>query len=285
MRLGDGADAPQCNDIMAVTLPPPSILQARQAFSLIEMLVVMAIIGIVTAIAVPAYQTIHTAGSLTNAANGVAGTLERARAYAMANNVYVYVGFAEVNADVAAAAVPQEVATASKGGRLAIATVAARDGTRGYALLSSLPDPAWSDYHSGSGLVALGTLEVFENIHLAASLGMPPSEGSMARPTVSSSYRLGEVACKSVTPFAWPLGAPLEPAQGQYHFQKVIQFDPQGTARIQYSTNQDNIVRWMEIALQQTHGSRVPAVPEEGTGAVAAILIDGMTGAVRIYRP
>lgn len=250
-----------------------------------ELLVVVAIIGIIMGLAIPAYQAINSANKLTNAVNGVAGVLERARAYAMANNVYVYVGLAEVNADVSASAVPQETATASAGGRLAVATVAARDGTRGYGILSSLPDPAWGNYRGGSGLVPLGTLEIFENIHLVASLGAPPSEGSMARPTVNSSHRFGEAACKSVTPFAWPLGAPLEPAQCQYYFQKVIQFDPQGTARIQYSTNQDNIVRWIEIALQQTHGNRVPAVPEAGTGAVAAIHIDGMTGAVRIYRP
>jgi prepilin-type N-terminal cleavage/methylation domain-containing protein len=269
---------------MVVTVIPPSVFSSRRAFSLMELLVVVAIIGIITAIAIPAYQSINSANKLTNAVNGVAGALERARAYAMANNVYVYVGLAEVNADVSASAVPQEAATASVGGRLAVATVAARDGTRGYSILSSLPDPAWSKYHGGSGLVPLSALEIFENIHLVASLGAP-SEGSMSRPTVNSSHRFGEAACRSVTPFAWPLGAPLEPAQCQYYFQKVIQFDPQGTARIQYSTNQDNIVRWMEIALQQTHGSQVPAVPEAGTGAVAAIHIDGMTGAVRIYRP
>ncbi len=264
--------------------PQPSP-RLRSAFTLIELIVVVAIIGIITALAIPAFQTINSANSLTRAVSGVSGTLERARAYAMANNLYVYVGLAEVNADVAESASPQTPATPAVGGRLVAVVVAVRDGTRGYDLLSSLPDPAWTNYNQASSLVSLGNLEVFENVHLAASLGTSPTDGPMARPAVGSSSRLGETACRSVTPLAWPLGAPLSAAQAQYYFQKVIQFDPQGTARIQSATNQDNIERWMEISLQQTHGSAVPAVSADGTGAIAAIQIDGMTGAVRIYRP
>lgn len=270
---------------MATAALPLTSASCRRAFSLVELLAVVAIMGIALVFAVPAFQTLKGANDLTMASNGVAGVLERARAYAMANNLYVYVGIAEVNADVAAAAVPQQAATTTVGGRLALAAVAVRDGTRGYALLSSLPDPGWTAYNNGSGLIALGNLEVFENVHLVASLGAPPTEGAMARPAVGSTYVLGNAACKSVTPFAWPLGSPLSASQCQYYFNKVIQFDPQGVARIQYATNQDNIVRWMEIGLQQTHGSFIPAVPAAGTGAVAAIQIDGMTGSVRNYRP
>jgi type II secretory pathway pseudopilin PulG len=250
-----------------------------------ELLVVVAILGTIMGFAIPAFNTIKTAGDLTGAITGVAGTIERARAYAMANNLYVYVGIAEVNADQAESASPQTPATPTMGGRLAVAVVAARDGTRGYDLLSSLPSPAWTNYNNGAGLIALGKLECFQNMHLAASLGAPPASGSMARPAVGTTYVLGNSACKSVTPFAWPLGKPLNVSQCQYYFEKVIQLDPQGVARIQYSTNQDNIVRWMEIGLQQTHGSPVPPPPSPNTGALAAIMVDGMTGSVRIYRP
>lgn len=270
---------------MAFLAFSPKRSQTVRAFSLVELMVVTAIFGIVMAFAIPAFQTISAASGLTKATNGVAGLLERARAYAMANNLYVYVGLAEVSADVPTETIPQVRATAAVGGRLAVAAVASRDGTRGYSLFSSLPDPAWTAYDHGSGLIALGQLEVFENVHLAASLGSPPAAGPMARPAVSASYRLGDASCRSVTPFAWPLKSPLEAGECQYYFEKVIQFDPQGTARIQYSTNQDNIVRWMEIGLRQTRGSAVPLGPTEGTGAIAAILIDGMTGSVRIYLP
>lgn len=259
-------------------------VSSQGAFSLVELLVVVAILGTIMGFAIPAFNTIKTAGDLTSAINGVAGTIERARAYAMANNLYVYVGIAEVDADQAESASPQTPATPTIGGRLAVAVVAARDGTRGYELLSSLPSPAWTNYNNGAGLVALGKLEHFENVHLAASLGTPPASGSMARPSVGTTY-VGSSACKSVTPFAWPLGSPLNFSQCQYYFEKVIQIDPQGVARIQDSTNQDNIARWMEIGLQQTHGSPVPPAPSTNTGALAAIMVDGMTGSVRIYRP
>lgn len=252
-------------------------------FTLVEMLMVVAIIGIVLTFLTPAFTSIKTANDLTSATNGLAGALERARTYAMANNLYVYVGIAEVNADVAAATTPQSPATTTAGGRVAVVAVAVRDGTRGYDLLSSLPDPAWTNYNRGSGLIPLSKLETYENVHLATSFGTPPNDGTMARPSVSNTYSLGSAACKSITPFSWPLGT--EPGAGQYYFEKVIQFDPQGVARIQYSTNQDIIVGWMEIALQQCHGSMTPPTPANSTGAIAAIQIDGMTGAVHVYRP
>jgi len=249
------------------------------------MLVVVAIMAIVMMVAIPAFSTLSRANDFTTAVSGVSGMLERARTYAMANNVYVYVGIAEVSADVPASTVPQVAATTSVGGRLAMAAVVVREGTRGYTLLPTLPSPAWGNYNKGSDLVAVGKLEVFENVHLAAFTHQPPTTGSMARPSTTSLYQLGDPTCTSVTPFAWPLGSDLASDQCQYYFQKVIQFDPQGTARIQYASNQDNIVQWMEIGLQQSYGSYTPPMPATDTGAIAAILVDGLTGAIRIYRP
>ncbi len=266
-----------------MSLQHPPVSSRVRAFSLIELLTVVAIIGVVMAFLVPAYTSIKTANELVQATNGVAGALERARTYAMANNLYVYVGLAEVNADVSADTVPQTPAASGGGGRVAVAAVAVRDGTRGYDLLSTLPNPAWSEYNRGAGLISLGKLEVYENVHLAASLGTIPATGAMARPAVSDAYMLGNPACKSITPFSWPLATDI--GGGQYTFEKVIQFDPQGVARIQYSTNQDIIVGWTEIALQQTHGSSIPSTPNTPTGAIAAVQVDGMTGAVRVFRP
>jgi len=269
---------------MVFRIPPGmTAISRREAFSLVELLVVVAIIGIVTGFIAPAFTSIKSSNDLTNATTGIAGTLERARAYAMANNLYVYVGIAEVNADVPADTVPQAPATATAGGRVVVATVAARDGTRGYDLTSNLPNPAWTSYDNGAWLVSLNKLDVYENIHLASSLGSTPASGSMARPVVSGAYSLGDASCQSVTPFSWPLATALH--SGQYDFEKVIQFDPQGVARIQTATNQDTIADRMEIDVQLAHGSLIPPVPATPTGAIAAIQIDGMTGAVRVYRP
>jgi len=74
-------------------------LNIRSAFSLIELLVVIAIIAVVSSLAMPAFNAIRGGGSLTKAANDVSGILEQARAYAMAQNTYVWVGFKKEGAD------------------------------------------------------------------------------------------------------------------------------------------------------------------------------------------
>lgn len=76
-----------------------SRLKICGAFSLIELLVVMGIIAILSSLAIPAFNAIRGGGSLTKAANDISGILEQARAYAMAQNTYVWVGFKKEGAD------------------------------------------------------------------------------------------------------------------------------------------------------------------------------------------
>ena len=251
----------------------------KVGFTLMELLVVIALISILMVLALPAFTSIKGAGEVTKAAYDMAGTLEQARAYAMANNTYVFVGFTEVDSSVDASAKTQ-VATADPtiGGRVAVAVVASKNGTRGYDVTSSsLPNPAWSDTNLAANLMAIGKLQRFENLHLAPKFSTIPNSGGTTRPSVSSgNYQIGNSACSSVTPFDWPIGSAI--GSGQYSFQKVVNFDPQGVARIQTSGNTDTIGQYMEIGLQQTHGTNL-------SSNVAAIQIDCMSGTTRIYRP
>jgi type II secretory pathway pseudopilin PulG len=237
-------------------------------------LVAISIMLVLMALFMPAMGSLKGAGDVTKAAYDIKGIFDQARGYAMANNTFVFVGIAEVDSSKEASANPQVEGT----GRIAVAVVASKDGTRGYdAASGSLPNPAWSNLNLGANLVAISKLQRFENLHLAPLFSTIPNSGGTTRPSVSSgNYQIGNTACASVTPFDWPIGSAI--GSGQYSFQKVINFDPQGVARIQTSVNTDTIAQYMEIGLQQSRGTTV-------SPNVAAIQIDGMSGTTRIYRP
>jgi Tfp pilus assembly protein FimT len=240
---------------------------------LLELLIVVGIIGLLMVLMAPAFTYIKGGTDVTTAAYTIKGALDTARTYAKANNTYTWVGFKEVDASQDASVSPQVTGS----GRVAIAIVASKDGTRGYDItIPTLPNPAWINYNNGANLVAVGKLQRLENVHLAGALTMA---GNMARPSVASdNYRVGN-APASVTPFDWPLGSALD--TGQYSFKKVINFDPQGVARIQYSNNTDTISPYTEIGLQQTHGTTV----DTNSPNVVAIQLSGVGGSLTIFRP
>lgn len=264
--------------------------QGNLAFTIVELLVVVAIMVVMMALAVPAFNSLKGAGDVSKTAYDVAGTLEQARAYAIANNTYVWVGIIEVDSSQSASATPQILATATTGGRVAVAVVASKDGTRGY----DVNNPGtWITNYTAivNNLVAIGKLQRFENMHMAPSYSTLPTTGNMTRtsPAGGGFYMIGNSACQSVTPFTWPLGTllpatattqPVSPVQ--YAFWKVINFDPQGVARIQYATNSNTTEHYMELGLQPTHGN---AIPSASPANVAAIQLTGIAGNVKIYKP
>ena len=63
------------------------------AFTLVEMLVVTAVVAVLTLLAVPALSSLNNSGNMNAAAGGVSLLLDQARTYAMAHNTYVWVGF------------------------------------------------------------------------------------------------------------------------------------------------------------------------------------------------
>ncbi|MDX2082010.1 MAG: prepilin-type N-terminal cleavage/methylation domain-containing protein [Terrimicrobiaceae bacterium] len=73
-----------------MTFPSP----ARQAFSLIELLTVVAIVALLTGLTVPVLRTLGDARDVGQTVYQIADVLRQARAQAMARNTYVAVGFA-----------------------------------------------------------------------------------------------------------------------------------------------------------------------------------------------
>ena len=263
----------------------------RNAFTLLELMVVIGIIAILMVLVVPAFTTLKSAGDVTDAAYGIQGLLENARTYAKANHTYVFVGLAEVDASVSSSVSPQITTGTTPYGRVAIAIVASKDGTRQCQYATSNQGSDWtSNYANGSNLIAIGKLQTFENLHFLVNFpswtaaAHPNSNMARNQPT-GTQYTLGLSTSTSVTPFTWPLSSSLNSGY-QYKFTKVINFDPGGIARIATSANADEIARLMEIDLQATHGTLVPPVPtNQDVGNHAAIQIAPTTGAIRVYRP
>jgi type II secretory pathway pseudopilin PulG len=262
-----------------------------------ELLAVIAVISLVSVLVAPAFRNVGAANSFNKAACSIQGCIEQARNFAMANNTYVYIGFAEVDANVNSTTVPQVNAGSAAFGRVAMAIVSTKDGSSGYGEDVS----NWASNYAGSiqgNLVAVGKLQYFENLHLCDLGANPPSSGGMARSQIlnstTPSYNVGNSGCVASTPFAWPLGAPLSAAAGapvnapaQYVFYKVLQFDPTGAACIPSSSSASGVLmKYIEIGLQEMHGDVAPAAPsDQQRGTLAAIRIDGATGITRLYRP
>lgn len=74
--------------------PLPAARFTRSAFSLLELLVVMACIGVVLGISVPAFSSISRSNDNAKSARNVAELLDLARTHAKAANTSVQVGFA-----------------------------------------------------------------------------------------------------------------------------------------------------------------------------------------------
>jgi prepilin-type N-terminal cleavage/methylation domain-containing protein len=65
------------------------------AYSLIEILVVLAVIGALSAVAVPAFNSIGQARGVTEAAFAVSSAIEQARSEAVARNTFAWLGIRE----------------------------------------------------------------------------------------------------------------------------------------------------------------------------------------------
>jgi hypothetical protein len=247
----------------------------------LELLVVLFLVAILGSVALAAFTSLAHHQNASTSAYDIADIFKQARNHALSNNTHVFVAILEEDLAKPLAAPPPRTGI----GRVVIAVFESADGTKGFDNSSS-PQVSWkAQYQNGRNLRPLGRLRVFDNLHLSASLGTPPAKGAMARPEVNYYYRLGHSSCSSVTPIAWPIGRDLEGGY-QYLFEKVVRFDPVGTPRIQYKTNADTIVHWMEIGLQPTHGNQwLGPSPDPNTGNQAAILIDGISGEARIFRP
>ena len=240
-----------------------STLERLNAFTLLELLIVVGIIGLLMVLIAPAFTIIKGGTDVTSAAYTIKGVLDAARTYAKANNTYTWVGFFEEN-------VSSTTSGTAGIGRLVMSIVASADGT----------NVATGGQIISTRLIQVGKLTKIDNIHVAAAAdGTNLPQGSNqapgttfdTRPSVVSTYCLGDTT--SSTPFLYPLSGTT-----QYTFAKAVQFGPGGEARI--NNNNNSLQSAAEIGLRPTHGTVVDMVSPN----VVAIQFTGVGGDVKIYR-
>jgi prepilin-type N-terminal cleavage/methylation domain-containing protein len=260
-------------------------IREPSGFTFVELLVVIALIGVLMVLVTPAFTSIKSAGDVTNAAYRIRDALEQARNYAMANNTYVWVGFYEEDGSV-----PSATPTATPGtGRVVISIVASKDGTTIYnANSSSNPDPI-----DPTRLIQVGKLVKVENIHLPLfAVGSGTGDTFDTRATLQfdpggvgyNDSRFGEInlsgnqsapITNSQFPFQYPVGNPAPDAQ--YTFRKTLRFNPRGECSINSTYKMRRVA---EIGLQPTRGN----VADTNTRNVVAIQFSGIGGNFKIYR-
>src|SRR5882757_8556365 len=135
-----------------------STVQRFNAFTLVELLIVLGIVGLLLVLMAPAFTYIKGGNDVTSAAYTIKGVLETARTYAKANNTYTWVGFYEEDAT---AVTPTNNNPPYPGkGRVLIAAVASKDGTK----IFEDADPAAA--LPPDRITQVGKLVKVEGIHL-----------------------------------------------------------------------------------------------------------------------
>ena len=274
-------------------------------FTLLEMLIVVAIVGLLLVLIAPAFTTIKGGTDVTSAAYTIKGVLDTARTYAKANNTYTWVGFYEEN--VANPASPNSDTPAV--GRIIMSIVASKNGTN-LGADSSSSATGTNNWIDPTQLTQVAKLIKIDNVHLPLfAMCTSGCTGTTfdTRPAVQfdpfgvgyNASRFGEINAAAPNtapydttnngltkfPFQYPVGNPAPTAQ--YQFRKTLRFSPTGECRINSTYDVRNVI---EVGLLQTHGTAVPA-PIGGGGStfvyggdVAAIQITGFGGNVKIYR-
>lgn len=243
-------------------------MKRTHGFSLTELTAVLAIIVTFAGLATPAFVSITRGNGVSDGTFKVANALQMARAHAMANKTYVWVGFCE---QAFSSPLPSTTPPPYAGkGRIALAIVASRDGTPIFEADSpAAPIPA-------DRVFPLDKVEQVANVHLG-DVGAPSGQGDLSRLSGRPAFpyegpddaqnRISSDTSE-VTPYPFDL-------QG-YTFYKTVRFSPRGEASI----NGGPLRNLGEIGIQPAPGGVVSAEPN-----VRAVQFAGITGTVVIYAP
>jgi len=256
---------------------------SKAGFTLLELLVVIGVMSLLMALAVPAFNSIGNGANLTKSAYDLEGILNEARTYALANDTYVWVGVLEENG-----------------------SQPSKDGTR-YSdnTVNSVDPPAFgmeapsaSPQFNQVQLVQVDNLLKLNNVHMATlNQGQTSAAANIPlRPGVAPAYQVGDPTfaqhsdgnggmLQNPTTFTYPLTVNQKlPSNLEYTFSKVIEFDPRGEAsKIDENTfagpGPQEVI---EFGLQPTHGTIIDSryTGANASHAAAAVQIEGISGKV-----
>ena len=233
--------------------------KASRAFSLLELLIVVGIIGLLLVLIFPSFTSIKGGTDVTSAAYTIKGVLEAARTHAKANNTYAWVGFSgSIGSTVT--------------GKVALYVVASKDGTD---LGTSVNQPPGNRIDITAKVTPVGKVMRLDNAHVGDT-GTPINDGTdfESRPAVNRNYRIGAEGSTydSDYYFSWQ----------ETQFDRWIRFNPRGEAVVKGGATK--ITQYAEVGLLPTHGAALAASVSPASGNLVAIQISGFGGHVRIYR-
>lgn len=216
---------------------------------MLELLVVILIVSLLSVVAVIGLRGLSGAGKFNKALNDISGILEQSRAYAIAQNTYVWVAFYEY---APAGNAPLEVYSCA---------FASNDGTDPFDWTGTVALPSPGTIGSTT-LLPITHLYHFKGLHLQTT-SLPGVTGTPNFPASSPAFQYtargdsGTLVLSNSNPVYW-----------------IIQFTPRGAAR-----NNSNSIDSIWMGLQPSLSSTTL-----DTKNIASMKVNGLSGLTTIYR-